>query len=237
MFQHIMIQGATPSNSQVSLPHEDSFDLERAGSFTFPPLAHMSDRAAPYLSFLYPAPRSPMATHEHHVGQFRTGLVRPSSASPVQELSSSKTMESTVRKGPEVRQTDEGQACGGKAQHPTVQFDSNNIRFVAPLNPFMTQSAIKIWNEPKLSPIHGSIINPTSPPKNSAPESSKAATDAVAGLLKYSPTGTRGTVPNTPIPQDKKMEAGLTSREGDEHKRDQVLTGRANQENFVQTRA
>jgi hypothetical protein len=40
-----------------------------------------------------------------------------------------------------------------------LEFVSNNIQYTSPLNPFMTPPTGFLWNDPKLSPIHGSIIN------------------------------------------------------------------------------
>jgi len=70
---------------------------------------------------------------------------------------------SSRSRGPSPATYDRGE--GSRVQPaglPSVKFDSNNIRFVPPLHPFMTKSTVKLWNEPKLSPIRGSIITPTS---------------------------------------------------------------------------
>ena len=51
----------------------------------------------------------------------------------------------------------------GKRQGTSSQFDSNNIRYIPPLAPCVTDSTtVKLYNEPKLFPVHGSTI-PHSP--------------------------------------------------------------------------
>ncbi|KAF9530992.1 hypothetical protein CPB83DRAFT_148531 [Crepidotus variabilis] len=54
----------------------------------------------------------------------------------------------------------------------STRFDSNNIRFIPPLNPHESDPlTAKLYNEPKLSPIHGSLIGPQSPSTPSTPGS------------------------------------------------------------------
>jgi hypothetical protein len=44
---------------------------------------------------------------------------------------------------------------------PGAQFDSNNIRYIPPLVPSVTESTVKLYKEPKLSPVLGSIVPPS----------------------------------------------------------------------------
>ncbi|CAA7268989.1 unnamed protein product [Cyclocybe aegerita] len=205
---HQMIQMSQPNISQTSLTaNGDSFELEYP-SLTALPLAHTTDRAATYIPFhLPPPPPSPTPAHKQHVERYR-GSIQLSPVSPSPSYMTGDTSppplapRSNISAG-RSRANTQTSPRDHREEEPPVEFDSHNIRFAPPLNPFMTQSAAMLWNDPKLSPINGSIITPTSSSwmGSSSPGGSSPSTPPVgqSPLAMY-----RGDFTIAPVPQEKK---------------------------------
>ncbi|KDR74374.1 hypothetical protein GALMADRAFT_581147 [Galerina marginata CBS 339.88] len=175
-----------------------------------PPLALTTDRAPPYIPFhLPPPPPSPTPAHKQHVERQYRGQAQQSPVSPSPSFSlACFPSPTTPRLKPAIYSdgaswsgrtaigSDNSSSSKGRNKRefseetePPVEFDANNIRFVPPLNPFMTPSAALIWNDPKLSPIHGSII--TTPKSNVSDTPLAAETSfakAISAALKTPPS-------------------------------------------------
>ncbi|KAF8960245.1 hypothetical protein BDZ97DRAFT_1329591 [Flammula alnicola] len=225
-----MIQRFHTNTSQNSLANvnEHSFELDNH-YLSSAPLAHSTEGAATYIPFhLPPPPPSPTPAHKEFVERQkqhyrrRTQYQSPGSPSPSfypdspppimpnAVLSPSRSHTGTRSRSRTITFAGNGHpaseidASGARGNNePAVEFDSNNIRFVPPLNPFMTPSAVLLWNDPKLSPVHGSIITnasstPTTPPDMSYFPST--STTLVESL------------PATPITSSKKKPRLISSR-------------------------
>jgi len=152
-----MIRLSRPSTSKaassLSTTNAGSFDLEYnyLGS---PPLAHDKEGSATCIPFHLPLPPpSPTTGYKQRMQrQMYRGQCSPVSPSPSTRSILSSPPPITDRLSAPCRKTD-NKLPGG------LDFDSNNIQYASPLNPFMTPPSTGfLWNGPKLSPIHGSII-------------------------------------------------------------------------------
>ena len=149
----IRLSRPTASNtaSSLSTTNASSFDLEY-NYLSSPPLAHAKEGSATRIPFhLPPTPPSPMTGYKQRMerqiycGQCSLAPPSPSTRSilsppPITERLSAPSRES------------DNKLLG------VLEFDSYNIQYTLPLNPFMTPPTGLLWNDPKLSPIHGSII-------------------------------------------------------------------------------
>jgi hypothetical protein len=131
------------------------------------PLVYSSDRTMGSPSFCMPSPSAPSATYHSQIGQtsgslpyspvspspsfFRHGSP-PSILSPYDEREMYAEQSTTIINLMPKR----------RAPRPGTQFDSNNIRYIPRLEPCVPESTVKLYNEPKLSPVLGSIIPPSS---------------------------------------------------------------------------
>ncbi|KAF8905841.1 hypothetical protein CPB84DRAFT_1745374 [Gymnopilus junonius] len=80
-----------------------------------------------------------------------------------------------------------------KGKGSSVQFDSNNIRFASPLNPFAAPAGSSIWSDPKLSPVNGSIVAgaipmPTSPAPDISFNEESSFVKTITSALKTPPS-------------------------------------------------
>jgi hypothetical protein len=142
---------ASKTASSLSTTNAGSFDLEY-NYLSSPPLAHAKEGSTTYISFhLPPPPPSPTMGNKQ---QMERKMYRGQQCSPASPSPSTRSILSpppiTVRLGAPRKESD-NQLPGG------LESDSNNIQYASPLNPFMTPTGL-LWNDPKLSPIHGSII-------------------------------------------------------------------------------
>ncbi|PPQ86754.1 hypothetical protein CVT25_012399 [Psilocybe cyanescens] len=167
-----------PSNSLSSMSNVNDTSLELDSHYlTSPPLAHTSDKAATYIPFhLPPPPPSPTPAHKEHLERQYRGHIQHSPVSPSPSFSPITSFPPITPKNAPVRAEGVSETSwSGKTitesnqfekpidqdlgeGAPVLQFDSNNIRFVPPCNPFMAPSNA-LRNDPKLSPIPGSIIS------------------------------------------------------------------------------
>jgi hypothetical protein len=171
----VQYHASVSHNSQYSTP-KHSFEVENQYP-TSPPLAHTNERSAAYIPFhLPPPPSSPTPAYKEFLEsqkQFYRGKqlshspVSPS-PSPFPDRSPPNLFKASILSPFQKPSKDHSRskvATANKgATQPTSAFDSNNIRFASPLNPFMTPTTIFRWNDPKLSPVAGSFI--TSSPMN-----------------------------------------------------------------------
>jgi len=143
---------ASKAASSLSTTNAGSFDLEYnyLGS---PPLAHDKEGSATCIPFHLPRPPpSPTTGYKKRMErQMYRGQCSPASPSPLTHSILSPPP-ITDRLSAPCRESD-NKFPGG------LDFDSNNIQYASPLNPFTTPPSTGfLWNDPKLSPIHGSII-------------------------------------------------------------------------------
>ena len=141
---------ASKTASSISTTNAGSFDLEYS-HLSSPPLVHAKEGSATCIPFhLPPPPPSPTPGYKQRMErQMYRGQCSPASPSP--------SIRSILSPPPI---TDRLSApCGEpNIKLPGVlEFDSNSIQHASPMNPFMTPPTGLLWNDPKLSPIHGSI--------------------------------------------------------------------------------
>ncbi|KAF8185120.1 hypothetical protein BJ912DRAFT_973606 [Pholiota molesta] len=171
----VQYHASVSHNSPYSTP-EHSFEVENQYPMS-PPLAHTNERSAAYIPFhLPPPPSSPTLAYKEFLEsqkQFYRGKqlshspVSPS-PSPFPDRSPPNLFKAGIpspfqKPSKDHRRSKVATANKGATQ-PTSAFDSNNIRFASPLNPFMTPTTIFRWNDPKLSPVAGAFV--TSSPMN-----------------------------------------------------------------------
>ncbi|KIM42771.1 hypothetical protein M413DRAFT_26767 [Hebeloma cylindrosporum] len=127
---------ASKTASSLSTTKAGSFDLDY-NYVSSPPLVHAKEGPATCIPFhLPPPPPSPTPRYKRQMErQMSRGQYSPASPSP-----SARSILSPPRR------------------NSNEEFDSNDIQFAPALNPFMTPPTGLLWNDPKLSPIHGSII-------------------------------------------------------------------------------
>ncbi|KAF5321654.1 hypothetical protein D9619_001257 [Psilocybe cf. subviscida] len=176
-------RNSSPLNSLFD-SKDTILDFDINGNYlSSPPLAHCtSDRTAAYLPFvLPPPPPSPTKAYKEYLARQRQmyrgsmphSPVSPSPSTCPPERSpppitakwlnatntfsfSEHDMGRTPLPQPGMYQRRNPCQPGDNsgASFAAVEFDTNNIRFASSLDPFMDP----LWNEPKLSPIGGSLI-------------------------------------------------------------------------------
>ncbi|KJA18219.1 hypothetical protein HYPSUDRAFT_967396 [Hypholoma sublateritium FD-334 SS-4] len=165
------------SKKSFSLNAHDHFSEGEGQWLSSPPLAHTSDKAAPYIPFhLPPPPSSPTPAHKEIVERQRKrgsmGYLSPGSPSPSylsNESPPSITNQSILgvsrRRSRSMSRglADIDPESTNMLPKPAGEFDSNNIRFVSPRNPFGITPSNDLWNDPKLSPIGGAVISTSTP--------------------------------------------------------------------------
>lgn len=169
-----------PSNSLSSMPDVNDTSFESDTHYlTSPPLAHTSDKSATHIPFhLPPPPPSPTPAHKEHLEKQYRGRAHHSPVSPSPSFSFMTPLPQITPRNTEFSAEGRSKHSGsGKtttesnrsARKPndqgfeewdhTVQIDTNNIRFAPPLSPFMAPPNSQLWNDPKLSPVQGSVIS------------------------------------------------------------------------------
>ncbi|KAH9483130.1 hypothetical protein JR316_0005232 [Psilocybe cubensis] len=168
-----------PSNSS-SMPNVNDMSFESDTQYlTSPPLAHTSDKSATYIPFhLPPPPPSPTPAHKENLERQYRGRVHQSPVSPSPSFSFTTSLPQITPINPQLsaddrsrqpwnstaltgssRSTRQLHNTGFEEWDDTSQFDTNNNRFVPHLNPFMAPPSAQLWNDPKLSPVQGSMIS------------------------------------------------------------------------------
>ena len=139
---------ASKTTSSLSTTNAGSFDLEY-NYLSSPPLAHAKEGSATCIPFhLPPPPPSPTMGYKQRMErQMYRGQCSPASPSPSIR---------SILSPPQI--TDRLSAPRRESDNKLSEFYSNDIQYASPLNPFMTPPTGFLWNDPKLSPIHGSII-------------------------------------------------------------------------------
>ena len=142
---------ASKTASSLSTTNTGCFDLEY-NYLSSPPLAHAKEGSATCIPFHLPPPPSPTTGYKQQMErQMYCGQYSPASPSPSESARSILSLPPiTDRLGVPCREPD-NKLPGG------LEFDSN-IQYASPLNPFMAPPTGSLWNDPKLSPIHGPII-------------------------------------------------------------------------------
>ena len=142
---------ASKTASSLSTSNAGSFNLEY-NYLSSPPLVHAKEGSATRITFHLPSTSPPpmmgykqRMERQMYCGQCFLVFPSPSTRSilPLPPI--------TDRPSAPRRESDN--------KFPgSLEFESNNIQYTPPLNPFMTPPTGLLWNDPKLSPIHGSII-------------------------------------------------------------------------------
>jgi len=146
---------ASRTASSLSTTNTGSLDLEY-NYLSSPPLAHAKEGSATCTPFhLPPPPPSPTTGYKQRMErQMYRGQCSPASPSPSTR---------SILSPPPITARLSVPRSGGRPTRESdnklpdgLESDSNNIQYA--LNPFMTPPTGFLWNDPKLSPIHGSII-------------------------------------------------------------------------------
>jgi hypothetical protein len=120
------------------------------GTFTGPPyLVYSSDSTVASPFFRVPStPPSPSPVHQRQIHHY----IPPISYSPVSSPISPYD-ERDWYAADEQQTTSISFEARRQAPRPGTQFDSNNIRYIPRLDPRVAESTVRLYNEPKLSPI------------------------------------------------------------------------------------
>jgi hypothetical protein len=141
---------ASKTASSISTTNAGSFDLEY-NYLSSPPLVHTKEGSTTYIPFhLPPPPPSPTPGYKRQMERRNHGQCSPASPSP--------SIRSVLSPPPIPDRLSAPCRESDNKLPDVLEFDSNNIQYAPPLNPFMTPPTGLLWNDPKLSPIQGSII-------------------------------------------------------------------------------
>ncbi|KAF9563363.1 hypothetical protein CPC08DRAFT_816652 [Agrocybe pediades] len=151
-----------PPPPSPTLAHKQHISRTRRGRAQSSPVS-------PSPSF-FPAPVSPPVPPALIPGNVSPGNTSPKTLHPdaFSVAHKPEPINGDVKQNVEQAKTPEHK----EVTHVVPTYDLHNIPFVQPLNPFMTPSTstVMIWNDPKLSPVSGSIITsphfPNFPTKN-----------------------------------------------------------------------
>ena len=172
-FQKSIIKASDTADSHTFFEDESHVYFDLDGQVSLPPLAHTSERKALYIPFHLPPPPSPSPAHKQHILRCGGGKIPDSPASPTPsffpDISPSSVMLTYDQDGIQTEQRIRFDKCrnGGtkrsREQVPVIRPNSNNMRFIPPLDFYAAGSTVYLHREPKLSPVHSSVIlpNPT----------------------------------------------------------------------------
>jgi len=153
------------------------FDLD--GQVSLPPLAHTSDRKAPYIPFDLPPPPSPSPAHKRHLMRCGGGKLIDSPVSPTPsffpDISPPSVMLTYYDQDPGIKtehiiRFDKCRNRGTKRSREQIPVTRSNSNNVPPLDYYADGSTVYLYREPKLSPIHDSVV-PPNPSRNDKPYS------------------------------------------------------------------